>query len=104
MTGDAGGEGVLFTEDDLLPLSALQHLLFCERQAALIHLEQLWAENRLTVEGTHLHERVDHAPGESRGEVRLARALPLRSLRLGFSGRADLVELHLIADETGAVL
>lgn len=97
----------MFTEDDLLPLSALQHLLFCERQAALIHLEQLWAENRLTVEGTHLHERVDHAPGESRGEVRLARSLPLRSLRLGLSGRADLVELHQISDsdgEAGAVL
>jgi CRISPR-associated exonuclease Cas4 len=94
----------MFTEDDLLPLSALQHLLFCERQAALIHLEQLWADNRLTVEGTHLHERVDHAPGESRGEVRIARALPLRSMRLGLSGRADLVELHQVSDETGAVL
>ena len=83
-------------EDDLLPLSALQHLLFCERQAALIHLEQLWAENPLTVEGRHLHERVDTAPGESRGDVRFARALPLRSLRLGLVGRADLVELHRI--------
>ena len=98
----------MFTEDDLLPLSALQHLLFCERQAALIHLEQMWAENRLTVEGTHLHERVDNAPGESRGDVRIARALPLRSLRLGLSGRADLVELHLVSADTsgepGAVL
>jgi CRISPR-associated exonuclease Cas4 len=83
-----------FTEDDLLPLSALQHLLFCERQAALIHLERLWAENPLTVAGRQLHERVDHAPGESRGDVRLARALPLRSLRLGLVGKADLVELH----------
>jgi len=93
-------------EDDLLPLSALQHLLFCERQAALIHLEQLWAENPLTVEGRHLHERVDTAPGESRGDVRVARALPLRSLRLGLTGRADLVELHRISDagETGAAL
>jgi CRISPR-associated exonuclease Cas4 len=49
------------------------------------------------VEGTHLHERVDHAPGESRGEVRIARSLPLRSLRLGLSGRADLVELHQVS-------
>ncbi|MCC6659988.1 MAG: CRISPR-associated protein Cas4 [Phycisphaerales bacterium] len=46
-----------FAEDDLLPISALQHLLFCERQCALIHIEGLWAENRLTVEGRHLHER-----------------------------------------------
>src|SRR5947209_13826580 len=89
-----------FTDDDLLPLSALQHLLFCERQAALIHLEQLWAENPLTVEGRHLHERVDTAPGESRGDVRFARSLPLRSLRLGLVGRADLVELHRISADT----
>ncbi|MCA9244866.1 MAG: Dna2/Cas4 domain-containing protein, partial [Phycisphaerales bacterium] len=54
----------MFTEDDLLPISALQHLLFCERQCALIHLEGLWAENRLTIEGGHLHAR---AHGERKG-------------------------------------
>ncbi|HEX4959326.1 MAG TPA: CRISPR-associated protein Cas4 [Thermoanaerobaculia bacterium] len=94
-----------FTEDDLLPLSALQHLLFCERQAALIHLERLWAENPLTVEGKHLHERVDSAAGESRGDVRLARSLPLRCLRLGLVGKADLVELHRASEgEAGATV
>ncbi|HTQ80916.1 MAG TPA: CRISPR-associated protein Cas4 [Thermoanaerobaculia bacterium] len=86
-----------FQEEDLLPLSALQHLLFCERQAALLHVEQLWAENPLTVEGRHLHERVDAVSPESRGGVHLARALPLRCLRLGLSGRADLVEFHRLA-------
>jgi CRISPR-associated exonuclease Cas4 len=88
----------VYGEDDLLPLSALQHLLFCERQCALIHLEGAWVENALTVEGRHLHERIDGGLGESRGEVRLARSLPLRSLRLGLAGRADLVELHAAAD------
>jgi CRISPR-associated exonuclease Cas4 len=102
MAGEGSGKGFLFDEDSLLPLSALQHLLFCERQAALIHVEQLWAENPLTVEGRHLHERVDGAVGESRGDVRLARALPLRSLRLGLVGKADLVELHRAVE--GAVL
>lgn len=34
-------------EDDLLPLSALRHMVYCPRQAALIHIERLWAENRL---------------------------------------------------------
>ena len=38
-------------EDDLIPLSALQHQLFCPRQCALIHVERLWAENALTAEG-----------------------------------------------------
>jgi CRISPR-associated exonuclease Cas4 len=87
----------MFTEDDLLPLSALQHLLFCERQCALIHVEQLWAENRLTVEGRDLHEKVDTGPSESRRDVRVLRGVPLRSLRLGLSGRADVVDLRRTA-------
>ena len=84
----------MFTEDELLPLSALQHLLFCERQCALIHVEQVWAENRLTAEGRVLHERVHEAGDEARGAVRIARALRLRSLRLGLIGVADVVEFH----------
>jgi CRISPR-associated exonuclease Cas4 len=95
----------VFTEDDLLPLSALQHLLFCERQCALIHLEQIWVENPLTAEGRQLHERVDAGQGESRGDVHVARALPLRSFRLGLSGKADAVEMYRpTGDETGAEL
>lgn len=95
-----------FTEDDLLPLSALQHLVFCERQCALIHLEQVWVDNPLTVEGTNLHERVDSGAGESRGDLRIARGLPLRNFRLGLSGKADAVELHrpLQGETTGAAL
>jgi CRISPR-associated exonuclease Cas4 len=96
----------MFPEDDLLPLSALQHLLFCERQCALIHLEQVWAENPLTVEGKHLHERVDEAAGESRGDLRIARGLALRSLRLGLSGKSDVVELYRapVDDPTAAAV
>lgn len=84
----------MFAEDDLLPLSALQHLRFCARQCALIHLEGLWADNRLTVEGTHLHQRVDTGPDERRGDVRTTRGMPLRSLRLGLVGKADAVEFR----------
>ena len=84
----------MFTEDELLPLSALQHLLFCERQCALIHVEQAWSENRLTVEGRIMHERVDSRGGETRGIVRIAHGVPLQSLRLGLVGRADVVEFH----------
>lgn len=95
----------MFPEDDLLPVSALQHLLFCERQCALIHLEQIWVENPLTVEGRHLHEQADSGFRESRGDLRIARGLPLRSLRLGLSGRADVVEFHRLPDgEPGAAL
>jgi len=91
-----------FEEADLLPLSALQHLVFCERQCALIHVEGAWQDNALTVTGRAAHERVDGAPGESRGDLRIARGLALRSLRLGLSGRADVVELH--RDRAGAIV
>lgn len=85
----------MFTEDDLVPISALQHFVYCPRQAALIHIERLWADNTLTIEGTHLHETVDGARGESRGSLRVLRSLPLRSLTHGLGGRADVVELRL---------
>jgi CRISPR-associated exonuclease Cas4 len=84
----------MFSEDELLPISALQHLLFCERQCALIHIERLWAENRLTVEGRQGHEKAHAGPPESRHGVRIVRGLPLRSLRLGLAGTADVVEFH----------
>lgn len=84
----------MHSESDLLPISALQHFIFCERQWALIHLEQVWLENLLTIEGKHLHERVDEPEHETRGGVRVVRALPLRSLVLGITGRADVVEFH----------
>lgn len=87
----------MYDEADLLPISALQHLAFCERQCALIHLEGLWAENRLTVEGHHLHDRAHQQETESRGDLRVARGLRLRSLRLGLSGIADVVEFHRLA-------
>jgi len=83
-----------YTEDNLIQLSALQHFVFCERQCALIHIEQLWSENVYTVEGRIMHDKVDTADHESRGNIRIEYAVPLRSLRLGLVGRADVVELH----------
>jgi len=92
---------VSYTEDDLLPLSGLQHLAFCERQCALIHIEQAWAENLYTAEGRVLHERVHEADQTPRGEIRIEYSMPLRSLRLGLIGKADVVEFHRIGDSTG---
>lgn len=85
----------MYTEDDLIPLSALQHLIFCERQCALIHIEQAWAENLFTAEGRIMHERVHAEERESRGNIRIEYGMPLRSLRLGLIGKADVVEFHL---------
>jgi CRISPR-associated exonuclease Cas4 len=83
-----------YSEDDLIPLSALQHLVFCERQCALIHIEEAWDENRLTAEGRIMHERVHELGEESRGVVRVTRGVSIRSLRLGLIGKADVVEFH----------
>jgi CRISPR-associated exonuclease Cas4 len=91
----------MYSEDDLLPISALQHLAFCERQWALIHLEQQWMENRLTAEGRQLHERADGGHNQTREGVRICRGLHLRSLRLGLTGKADVVEFR--PDDAGTV-
>ncbi len=80
--------------DDYIPLSALQHFLYCPRQCALIHLEQLWAESRHTAEGRLLHERADRPRGERRRGVRTVTAMPLAHDALGITGIADVVEFH----------
>ncbi len=83
-------------EEDFIQLSALQHYVFCQRQCALIHIEQLWDENRATAEGRIMHERVHEQDHESRGNVRIEYGLPLRSWKLGLSGKADVVEFHYV--------
>ncbi len=83
----------MFSEDELIPISGLQHVLFCERQYALIHLEQIWEENGFTAEGKALHERVDVEHHESRKLFLQEYGMALRSLEHGFIGKADLTEL-----------
>jgi len=84
-------------DDDPIPISAIQHAVYCLRQAALIHIERLWEENRLTTEGRVLHEATQE-PGArySRG-LRRVSAMPLASRRLELAGVADVVEFHRAA-------
>lgn len=79
---------------DLLPISALQHLLYCERQCALIHVEQVWAENRFTAEGNVMHEKAHDGRDETKEGVRIVRGLEVTSVELGLSGQCDVVEFH----------
>ena len=81
-------------DPDPIPLSALQHAVFCLRQAALIHLERVWAENRFTAEGQIMHQRVDAGGSRRVRGVRRENGLHLASVRLGISGVADLVEFR----------
>jgi CRISPR-associated exonuclease Cas4 len=80
--------------NESLPLSALQHWLFCPRQCALIHIERVWAENRFTAEGRVLHERADSGRPESRDGLRILRAVQIASSRHRLHGVADVVEMH----------
>lgn len=92
----------MYSEEDCLPLSGLQHFSFCRRRWALIHIESAWEENRFTAEGKLLHEKAHSGDVESRPGVLIRRALPLRCLRLGLSGQADIVEfLPVSAGEDG---
>ncbi len=85
----------MYSEDSLLLLSGIQHMAFCERQWALIHIEQAWAENVRTVEGQHLHERTDDPfLNETRKNIRVVRAMPIVSHKLGLRGVADVVEFQ----------
>ena len=88
-----------YADDDLLPLSGIQHIAFCERQWALIYLERIWRENLHTVEGKLVHKRVhEDAPSEKRGDVLTLRSVPLLSRHLGLYGVADVVEFLRASD------
>jgi len=84
--------------DDVLAISAIQHHAYCPRQFALIHVEQVWADNSFTAEGQILHQRVDAGEPEQRGAVRFERAVQLRSERLGLVGKLDLLEIEKTGD------
>jgi CRISPR-associated exonuclease Cas4 len=84
----------MYDEDHLLPISALQHWLYCPRQCGLIHLEQVWAENKFTAEGQVLHHKAHEGEDESKGGVRITRSLAVRSFVLGISGQCDIVEFQ----------
>jgi CRISPR-associated exonuclease Cas4 len=82
-----------YQPEDWLPLSGIQHFVFCRRQWALIHIEQHWQENVLTAEGKIMHNRADDPFfTESRGGVIIARSVPVSSPTLGLTGICDVVE------------
>lgn len=85
-----------FNDDTLVQvmISALEHYSYCPRQCALIHVEQTFDENIYTLKGDIAHERVDQVSIHNEADIRIERALPLWSRRLGLVGRADVVEFH----------
>lgn len=86
---------MMYTEDEYLLLSGIQHFAFCRRQWGLIHIEQQWKENLRTVEGKILHEHAhDSSFREKRGDLLIVRGMAVSSPELGISGECDVVEFR----------
>lgn len=85
----------MYSEEDYLALSGIQHFSFCKRQWALIHIDQAWAENYLTAQGRIVHDHAhDETLRELRGSTIIVRNLAVRSASLGLQGYCDVVEFH----------
>lgn len=92
-----------YTDEQLLSISGIQHFVFCRRQWALIHIEQQWEENLLTVSGNIMHKNAhDNASSEKRNDIIISRGMPISSRELGLTGVCDVVEFHKSDD--GAII
>lgn len=94
----------MYSEDDMLMLSGIQHFRFCSRQWALIHIDQQWEENRLTIEGLILHHHVDDPFYRQKcGDLITLRAVNIASHELGLYGISDAIELHPSSSEEDTI-
>ena len=94
----------MYIDDDMLMLSGIQHYRFCPRQWALIHIEQYWADNRLTVEGEVQHKHVDEAAYRQKcGDCICLRSVNIASYELGLYGISDVIELRPTDDESDSI-
>jgi CRISPR-associated exonuclease Cas4 len=84
----------MWSEEDIVLISALEHYSYCPRQCALIHVERIFDENVFTLRGRRAHERADQPLSVGEAGVRMERALPLWSEHLGLLGKADVIEFH----------
>lgn len=85
----------MFSEEEFLMISGIQHYFFCKRQWVLIHCENQWLDNVLTIRGSNMHQKVDDPfILESRGEHFISRSVPLASRELGIYGISDAVEFY----------
>jgi CRISPR-associated exonuclease Cas4 len=84
----------MYTEDDFIMISALQHYVYCPRQCGLIHVDDVWQENLFTTRGNILHEKVDTDTYETRGTLKTVRGLRIHSFKYGIVGRCDVVEFR----------
>ncbi|KAB2846898.1 MAG: Dna2/Cas4 domain-containing protein, partial [Melioribacteraceae bacterium] len=84
----------MYTEEDFIMISALQHYVYCPRQCGLIHVDDAWQENLFTTRGNIMHEKVDTDTYETRGNIKTVRGLRIHSFHYGIVGRCDVVEFR----------
>lgn len=85
----------MYSDDEYIMLSGIQHFCFCRRQWGLIHIADIWQENYLTADGETMHRRAhDESIRERRGDTIVVRGLTVRSNALGIVGQCDVVEFH----------
>lgn len=95
----------MYSEEEMLMLSGIQHYMFCPRQWALIHIEQLWEDNKLTTEGNLLHKNVDNPfYRQKNGDTITLRSVHIASKVLGLYGIADAIELKPSETSENAIL
>lgn len=84
----------MYSEENFIQISALQHYIFCPRQCGLIHIDEVWQDNLFTVRGDILHEKVDTESDETRGDLKIVRGLRIHSYKYGLVGKCDVVEFN----------
>lgn len=84
----------------LIPARMLNEHVYCPRLAWLEWIQGEWAPSADTVEGSHVHRRVDRPGGKLPANDELidepvtlhARSVELSSERIGVTAKLDLVE------------
>lgn len=86
---------MFYNDDDFFMISGIQHFVFCRRQWAMIHVENIWNDNILTVQGQNLHKKADNPfKDEKRNNIITVMAMPVKSQTLGIYGKCDIVEFY----------
>ena len=82
----------------LVPARILNEFVYCPRLAYLEWVQKEWEDSSDTVQGRHIHRRVDRQggklpePDEESSELKVARSVELSSKQLNLIAKIDLVE------------
>lgn len=90
-----------FPDESFIPISALQHFIYCPRRVALVHNERIWSDNRFTAEGNLIHEKAHSGVCEKSSNTRIVRNADIKSNTYGLIGKADVIELKRSVEPSG---